>query len=331
MFAFVDVQRHFYIRIGSFTIHRAPTIEIIICPPRMEERYVPTHEMFPLIVQAFLAAAEQYGGDQIAINLLKEHLLMAAKPIFVILVTGAVLARVGTSAKALDLVGANPGAVVVKSEEDFAKLSEEMRLAVADTDPKVATLLPEDKLGRAWEVLNKWEPVAVVKAAKAKGVKALIRDLFAVEGARHNVADIVRITGGTEVSVKTALSDLRSPVYCKPGEPLTDLHRLPDGNYGIVSEAGVVAAKAADAAAKEAAGAEAKAAKEAEKAAAKAAKDAEKAAAKAAKEAEKAATAKEAEKAATAPAVVGETVDTTAVEETAAGGETGGSIAKSKK
>ena len=74
------------------------------------------------------------------------------------------------------------------------------------------------------------------------------------------------------MSVTTAISDLRSTTYCKPGEPLS-LTRLPDGNYALVS---AEAAKAAKKATAEAVKAEAAAKKAADKAAADAVKKAAK-------------------------------------------------------
>jgi len=264
----------------------------------MEERYVPSHPLFPKIVEAFKKAAETYGGDPIAVNLFMEHYNMAKNKIFLIsmiaVASSSVVANiVGTSKKALEMVAADANLKPVKTKEEFDALPEATRLLIAGLDAKVETLEDADKLERAFEVLTAYEMPVTAKAARSKGVKALIRDLFAVEGAKHTVAEIVELTGGSEVSVKTALSDLRSATYCKPGEPI-ELYRLPSGHYAIVSKEQVAAEKAAAEQAKE----DAKAKKVADKAAAKAEADAKKAADKAEKAAKAAADKAEADKAA---------------------------------
>ena len=235
MYAFVDRARHYYLRVGSFTIHRAPQIEIVLNPPRMEERYVKGTEIFEKVLSAFHNSCKEHGGDPIAINLFKEHCIMAKNPIFIVNPeTGEVTGKVATSVKALELINATPGLTAIKTLEEFSSLSDGAKLAIADLDAKVATLDNASKLERAWEVLSAYEMPTTAKPARSKGVKSLIRDLFAVEGARHTVAEICALTGGTEVSVKTALSDLRSPTYCVPGEPLV-LTLLPSKHYALLS------------------------------------------------------------------------------------------------
>ena len=292
MYAFIDRERHYYVVVGGFTMHRAPSVKIVNSPPRMEERYVPSHPMFEKVVQSFLRAAEVNGGDPIAINLLKEHYTMSKNRIFILSIALVpallVVGVVGTPKKATEIIGDNAELKAVKTKEEFEALPEVTRLLVADLDTKVATLDNTSKLERAFEVLSKYE-MPVDTKPRTKGVKSLIRDLFAVEGARHTVAEIVTLTGGTEVSVKTALSDLRSATYCKPGEPL-NLTRLPTGSYALLSPEQVAAEKeklAKEKADKEKADKEAKDAEKAKKAEEKKLADAAKAAEKPAGDAEK--------------------------------------------
>jgi len=129
------------------------------------------------------------------------------------------------------------GGVVVTNADEFAALAEDVRLAIAATNADVATLPADEQLARAYEIACKPVKVAKEKPApkvRTKGVKTLIRELFAVPGARHSVDDICKLTEGTKVSVTTAISDLRSPTYCKPGDVL-NLTRLADGMYGHLS------------------------------------------------------------------------------------------------
>jgi len=230
-------------------------------------------------VDSFLKAAEQYGGDPIAINLIKESYIMAKNKVIVVDSTEkkvvAITANVEKANEKVTEAGAAGASYkVVENEEAFGKLPKAVRLAIAKTNADVATMPEEEQLARAYEVACK--PVKAPKAppkARAKGVKQLIRELFSQAGARYTVAEMCEKTGGTEVSVKTAISDLRSPTYCKPGDPL-NLSRVEDNKYALLSDKEL----AAMAAAKEKAIADAKAAKAKaaeEKKAAKAKADAE--------------------------------------------------------
>jgi hypothetical protein len=282
-YAYIDSSKHYFIRVGGYAIHRTPTIQILLKPPRMEKCFTAGDE-FHRIVEAFLKAAENYGGDPIAINLIKEHYTMSkSKHIIVSIALASVLSHHAHATKAAEaLAAAGEGHVHIKSKEEFDALPEAVRLSIADTNKDVATLPNDVKLERAYEVaITKPAIEKVAPPARAKGVKSLIRELFTVPGASHSVDDIMSLTGGTKVSVTTALSDLRSPTYCKPGEPLS-LTRLPSGKYELIAPEEAEAAKAKIAEEAEAA----KAAKKAEAEAAKAAKKAEAEAAKAAKKAE---------------------------------------------
>ena len=289
-YAFYDAGRKYYLRIGGFTIVRKPSIQIILDPPRMERCYKDGDELSH-IVDSFLKAADLHGGDPIAINLIKEICIMAKNKVIVIDTHNKkVSAIVASVEKGKEHVAAQGDHakhhVVIATAEEFDALHEDLRIALADTNPDVATLPKEEKLARAYEVASK--PVKVAKEkpapkAKAKGVKSLIRALFAVTGARHSIVEICALTAGTDVSVKTAISDLRSATYCKPGEPLF-LTRLADGKYALLAageaEALAAAVKAkvdAEKAAKKDAAAEkkevvAKAAAEKKEVASKAAK-----------------------------------------------------------
>lgn len=49
---------------------------------------------------------------------------------------------------------------------------------------------------------------------KNKSAKVWVRELLSVEGAKYTIAELVNISCKTESNIKTALSDLRSSVYC---------------------------------------------------------------------------------------------------------------------
>ncbi len=173
---------------------------------------------------------------------------------------------VASKKKAAEAIGDNANMKACATKEEFDALPEATRIAIADTDANVATLDEATKLERAYEVATK--PAvkeAPAKPARAKGVKQLIRELFAVPGARHSIDDIMTLTSGTKVSVTTAISDLRSATYCKPGEPMS-LTRLGDGKYALLSADEIAAAKADAEAAKTKAAEEKKAKAEAAKA-----------------------------------------------------------------
>jgi len=256
----------------------------------MEKRFTAGAE-FHRIVEAFLLAAATYGGDPIAINLIKEHFIMA-KILVIDTHEKAVKGIFGSQKKADEVItaaGEGHHLVVCADKEAFEALHEDVRKHIANSNENVATLPKQEKLERAYEVACA-KPEAPAKPARAKGVKSLIRELFAVADARHSLEDIMKLTGGTKVSVTTAISDLRSTTYCKPGEPLS-LTRLPDGNYALVSAEAAAAEKAKVAAEAEAAKAAKKAEAEAVKAEAAAKKAADKAAADAVKKAAKVETA----------------------------------------
>lgn len=74
------------------------------------------------------------------------------------------------------------------------------------------------------------------KAPRAKSTKTLIRELFANEKAAYTLEEIEQATGKQKGAVTTAISDLKSEKYCKPGEPLS-LHRwTSDNKYRLTAE-----------------------------------------------------------------------------------------------
>lgn len=74
------------------------------------------------------------------------------------------------------------------------------------------------------------------KAPRPKGAKVLVRELYAANPAgEFTVEEISTAIGKPASSVTTALSDLRSEKYCKPGEPLV-LHRHASGKYSLTAE-----------------------------------------------------------------------------------------------
>jgi len=74
-------------------------------------------------------------------------------------------------------------------------------------------------------------PTPKAKAVKAPGIKAQIAVLLSAGGS-YTVAELVKATGGKEVSVRTALSDLKSRVYCGLPAPLAIFSN--DGVYRVM-------------------------------------------------------------------------------------------------
>lgn len=73
------------------------------------------------------------------------------------------------------------------------------------------------------------------KAPKAKSTKVLVRELFSSSSAAYTREEIMAATGKGEGSVTTAISDLKSEKYCKPGTPLV-LYRWADQKYRLTAE-----------------------------------------------------------------------------------------------
>ena len=73
------------------------------------------------------------------------------------------------------------------------------------------------------------------KAPRPKGAKVLVRELFADANAAYSLDELAAKTGKPAGSITTAISDLRSTKYCKPGDPL-NLHRWSDGKYRLTEE-----------------------------------------------------------------------------------------------
>lgn len=55
------------------------------------------------------------------------------------------------------------------------------------------------------------------KRAASKSAKDWLRELLSVEGAEFTLAELIALSGKTEVNIRTMLSDLRSPKYCGKG------------------------------------------------------------------------------------------------------------------
>lgn len=73
-------------------------------------------------------------------------------------------------------------------------------------------------------------------APRPKGAKVLVRELYAANpGGAYTVEEIASAIGKEKGSVTTAISDLKSATYCKPGDPLV-LHRHKDGKYSLTAE-----------------------------------------------------------------------------------------------
>lgn len=52
------------------------------------------------------------------------------------------------------------------------------------------------------------------KRAASKSAKDWLRDLLSQDGASYTLAELVALSGKTEINIRTMLSDLRSPKYC---------------------------------------------------------------------------------------------------------------------
>jgi hypothetical protein len=55
------------------------------------------------------------------------------------------------------------------------------------------------------------------KRAATKSAKDWLRDLLSAENAEFTLAELIALSGKTEVNIRTMLSDLRSPKYCGKG------------------------------------------------------------------------------------------------------------------
>lgn len=64
-----------------------------------------------------------------------------------------------------------------------------------------------DKMNVEWDAAHKAQTKAI------KSAKDWLRELLSVDGASYTLADLVALTGKTEVNIRTMLSDLRSAKY----------------------------------------------------------------------------------------------------------------------
>jgi hypothetical protein len=81
------------------------------------------------------------------------------------------------------------------------------------------------------------KPAAAKKASTRKpGVKHAVHAILS-EGKRVTLAQLVKMTGGTDVSIKTALSDLKNPKYGIGGKALNVIKDPNNGEY-FVSKSG---------------------------------------------------------------------------------------------
>ena len=55
------------------------------------------------------------------------------------------------------------------------------------------------------------------KRAASKSAKDWLRELLSAENAEFTLAELIALSGKTEVNIRTMLSDLRSPKYCRKG------------------------------------------------------------------------------------------------------------------
>lgn len=55
------------------------------------------------------------------------------------------------------------------------------------------------------------------KRAASKSAKDWLRELLSAENAEFTLAELIALSGKTEVNIRTMLSDLRSPKYCGKG------------------------------------------------------------------------------------------------------------------
>lgn len=71
------------------------------------------------------------------------------------------------------------------------------------------------------------------KAPRPAGAKALVREIFTKDpNAEFTIEELAQKTGKGVPSITTAISDLKSTKYSKPGEPLK-LHRHKNGKFSL--------------------------------------------------------------------------------------------------
>jgi len=133
----------------------------------------------------------------------------------------AVSLAVVDAALAEDLAQANLAAAV---QQDAAAVQQD---AVAPV-PSMA-----DAYADAMMVASGAPLVSAAPAARAHaGAKVALRALFDVPGSRYTLAELVTLTGKTEVNVRTQLSDMRSPKYAgKAGVYVTSSTRVGTVTY----------------------------------------------------------------------------------------------------
>lgn len=71
----------------------------------------------------------------------------------------------------------------------------------------------------------------VKKSRLGKSAKTFIRELLSVKDAAYTVTQLAERTGKTEVNIRTALSDLRSPKYCGKDGVFKTAGNHRDGEY----------------------------------------------------------------------------------------------------
>lgn len=100
---------------------------------------------------------------------------------------------------------------------------------------------PETGTGAPNATPTSTAPAAKEKKARPAGAKTLVRQVYANEPAgEYTVEELASKTGKPTSSITTAISDLRSTKYCKPGDPLV-LHRHSNGKYSLTEEVKVEA------------------------------------------------------------------------------------------
>lgn len=97
---------------------------------------------------------------------------------------------------------------------------------------KLAVELPWEALTPEQQAAHKQaspqdEPKASSKSVDTKSAKDWLRELFSKPNARYTLAELVALTGKTEVNIRTMLSDLRSSKYAgKLGVFVTKSERI---------------------------------------------------------------------------------------------------------
>lgn len=86
--------------------------------------------------------------------------------------------------------------------------------AAAEAAAAAAAERDQRRQARAAKEAKADEAPPAGKRAATKSAKDWLRDLLSADGASYTLAELVALSGKTEINIRTMLSDLRSPRYC---------------------------------------------------------------------------------------------------------------------